>query len=221
MGVPFDLIIFDCDGVLIDSETISARTLIGLLEPFGVQIDFNYIQRHFLGRSFPTIAETIRADFDVTLSEGFEAMYRRVLLDAFKTELRPTKGIETVLRHLDIPFCVATSSSPERALRSLEMTGLAPYFADRVFTASDVPNGKPAPDLFLHVAATLGADPARCLVVEDSLSGLQAGHSAGMTIWRYIGGGHLDGAVRPPPAALGAVTYLNTWSDFSELLAKT
>ena len=187
-----DLVIFDCDGVLIDSEGLSGEVLIASLAEIGVAIDFDVFCRHMVGRSFPTVAAELRAQGGAALPDGFEAQYRRRLLARFETELFPTRGVEAMLDALDLPACVATSSSPERVRQSLDVTGLAGRFA-HVFTASEVARGKPAPDLFLHAAARMGAAPSRCLVVEDSLPGLEAARAAGMRALRYTGGAHLRG----------------------------
>ena len=200
----FDLVIFDCDGVLIDSEIISARMLVQELAGLGVEIDLAYVARHFLGRSYPTVMQTIRREFGLDLPPSFEDLYRDRLLEAFRKELKVMPGVADVLDKLAIPFCVATSSSPRRVAMSLELTGLSGRVGDRLFTASQVANGKPAPDLFLFAAARMGADPARTLVIEDSLTGLRAGLSAGMTVWHFTGGSHfhagapLDDAADPP-----------------------
>lgn len=186
-----DLVIFDCDGVLIDSEIISARMLVGELARLGVTIDLAYVARHFLGRSYPTVMKVIRADFGLDLPEGFEEAYRSRLLAAFETDLRVMPGVVPVLQALGVPWCVATSSSPARARRSLEIAGLDRLVDGRLFTASDVARGKPAPDLFLHAAARMGADPARCLVIEDSLMGVRAARAAGMAVWQFTGGSHM------------------------------
>ena len=195
------LVIFDCDGVLVDSEVISARVLVEVAAEAGVAFDAPYVARHFLGRSFPTVARSIAADFRVTLPPDFEARYRSRLLARFEADLRPTPGIEDLLGRLAVPSCVATSSSPARAARSLALTGLD-RFLPRVFTASEVARGKPAPDLFLHAAAMMGAAPASCLVIEDSPPGLLAARAAGMAVVAYAGGSHMRGA--GPGTTLGA-----------------
>ncbi len=189
-----DLIIFDCDGVLIDSEVISARMLIAELGCHGVAMDMAFVTRHFLGRSYPVVLKEVRERWGVVLPERFEADYRARLLSAFARDLKPMPGVREVIERLGGRYCLATSSSPERLARSLEITGLAPLFAGLCFTASEVARGKPAPDLFLHAAARMGADPARCVVVEDSLNGLRAGLAAGMEVWRFVGGSHLAGS---------------------------
>jgi HAD superfamily hydrolase (TIGR01509 family) len=201
---PFDLVIFDCDGVLIDSEIISARMLIAELARLGVDIDLDHVARHFLGRSYPTVMAQIRKDFQLDLPCDFEDRYRESLLEAFSRDLRIMPGVLDVLDELSVPFCVATSSSPRRVEMSLHLTGLDARTKGRVFTASQVERGKPAPDLFLFAAEHLGHAPSRTLVVEDSLTGVRAAHAAGMTVWRFVGGSHFRatsvGHEAPPDA---------------------
>ncbi|MBT9382888.1 HAD family hydrolase [Pseudooceanicola sp. CBS1P-1] len=196
---PFDLVIFDCDGVLIDSEVISARMLVAELALRGIAIDLPYVARHFLGRSYPVVMQQIRQDFGVTLTADFEADYRNRLIAAFESELRIMPGVRAAIEGLRVPYMLATSSSPRRLESSLRIVGLSDLFAGRCVTASEVAHGKPAPDLFLHAAAKAGADPARCLVIEDSLPGLRAGLAAGMTTWQFTGGSHLKGLDLPLP----------------------
>lgn len=186
-----DLIIFDCDGVLIDSEIISARMLVDELDRLGVRIDLPYVARHFLGRSYPTVMATIRREFGLDLPPDFEDRYRTRLLEAFQRDLTIMPGVAEVLTRLDLPFCVATSSSPRRAEMSLRLVGLWDLCGDRLFTASQVARGKPEPDLFLFAADRMGAAPGRCLVIEDSLTGIRAARAAGMEIWRFTGGSHM------------------------------
>jgi HAD superfamily hydrolase (TIGR01509 family) len=208
------LIIFDCDGVLIDSEVISAEVLIDLARDQGLNIDRAYVRDHFLGRSFPTVAATIRAQLGVALPLDFEAAYRAELLRRFETRLAPTPGIVDLLPRLRVPACVATSSSPPRVSRSLAITGLDRFFGGRVFTASQVARGKPAPDLFLFAAAQMGAAPADCLVIEDSRPGVEAARNAGMAVVLYTGGSHMGGKAfdsDPAPVACDA------WDRFPAL----
>jgi HAD superfamily hydrolase (TIGR01509 family) len=208
---PIDLVIFDCDGVLIDSEGLSARVLLSALSRLGAEVDFDYFCVNFVGRSFPTVARDIRDTFALFLPEGFERDYRRDLLAAFEKELTLTPGIARVLERLAVRSCVATSSSRERATTSLRVVGLTARFGADVFTASEVSRGKPAPDLFLHAAARMNTDPARCLVIEDSLPGVEAAESAGMQVLRYTGGAHLKGRVLKHGAG---VRSFDNWDDF-------
>ena len=188
-----ELVIFDCDGVLIDSEIISARMLVSELTRLGVAIDLPYVVRHFLGRSYPVVMDQIRRDFGLNLPPSFEEQYRERLLEAFRAGLRIMPGVAAVLDTLAVPVCVATSSSPRRAAMSLHLVGLGALVGPRLFTASQVARGRPAPDLFLHAASEMGAAPSACLVIEDSLPGIRAGLAAGMQVWRFTGGSHLAG----------------------------
>ena len=210
----FDLVIFDCDGVLIDSEVISARMLIAELQGYGVSVDMPYVARHFLGRSYPVVLATIRKDFGVALPEGFEADYRARLIAGFRAGLQAMPGVRQVIEALNMPYCLATSSSPPRLAQSLDIVGFTELFAGRSVTASEVRNGKPAPDIFLHAAAKFGTDPARCLVIEDSLVGVRAGLAAGMQVWRFTGGSHLRGLdLTPDPEAQPHRTFAS-FADF-------
>ena len=213
----FDLVIFDCDGVLIDSEIISARMLVDELGRLGVSIDLDYVARHFLGRSYPTVMKVIRSDFGLDLPADFEARYRARLMDAFERGLRPMPGAAGVLAAMARPWCVATSSSDLRARRSLDIAGLSAIVGGRLFTAAMVQNGKPAPDLFLLAAARMGADPARCLVIEDSLNGIRAARAAGMAVWRFTGGSHLAGTPPAEPGEARPDLRFASWADFADI----
>lgn len=196
----FDLVIFDCDGVLIDSEIISAQMLVTELAKFGVSIDLEYVAKYFLGRSYPTVMNQIRSEFGLDLPLEFENQYRERLMAAFETDLQIMPHIKDVLACLDLPYCVATSSSPRRAETSLRLVGLEALTGSSLFTSTMVARGKPAPDLFLLAMREMGAsDPARCLVIEDSLNGIRAARSAGMPVWRFTGGSHLADRVPQEP----------------------
>jgi len=211
------LVIFDCDGVLIDSEVISARVLVEEAARDGVALTPAYVRDHFLGRSFPTVAAIIRERFATALPADFEHRYRSRLLARFETDLRLTPGILELIARLRVPFCLATSSSPPRLARSLAITGLDRVFAHR-FTASEVARGKPAPDLFLHAAARMGAMPGRCLVIEDSRPGVLAAQAAGMRVGLYAGASHMRGAGLPPDPAVPA---FDDWAAFPGLWPDT
>lgn len=212
-----DLVIFDCDGVLIDSEIISARMLVAELAPLGVKIDLDFVARNFLGRSYPVVMAQIRRDFGLDLPADFEERYRARLLDAFGRELKIMPHVREVLENLATPYCVATSSSPNRAARSLGLVGLAELVGPRLFTASMVPNGKPAPDLFLHAAAAMGARPGACLVIEDSLTGLAAARRAGMEAWRFTGASHLAGRELSEPEEARPKLRFASFADFFQI----
>lgn len=208
------LIILDCDGVIADSEVLSATVLIDQLAALGIAMTPEEVRRDFLGRSFPTVAGTIRQRFGIPLPLSFESDYRSRLLDRFTADLRPTPGVLAVLDRLPLPACIATSSSPQRVGRTLQVLGLSGRFP--VFTASQVPRGKPAPDLFLFAADRMGFPPGEALVVEDSAPGIAAAQAAGMAVLHYTGGAHLRGQALPPEAD---TPRFDNWDDFPHLLA--
>ena len=211
----FDLVIFDCDGVLIDSEIISAKMLVVELAKLGVVIDLDYVARHFLGRSYPTVMNQIRDEFGLDLPPAFEDDYRPRLLAAFATDLRIMPHVREVLAQLDLPYCVATSSSPRRAETSLRLVGLDALTGPALFTSTMVARGKPAPDLFLHAMAAMGVgNPARCLVIEDSLNGIRAARGAGMPVWRFTGGAHLADRVSEEPLDARPDGWFASFADF-------
>lgn len=213
----FDLVIFDCDGVLIDSEIISARMLVQELDGMGVHIDLPYVAQHFLGRSYPTVMAQIRREFGLDLPPEFEEQYRIRLMAAFEAHLKVMPGVKAALEALALPWVVATSSSPKRATRSLEIAGLRDLVGDGLYTASLVARGKPAPDLFWHVAAAHGVEPARCLVIEDSLNGVRAGLAAGMEVWRFTGGSHLAGLSLDAPPDAQSHRHFHDFTSFLSL----
>lgn len=197
------LIIFDCDGVLVDSEPIAMRLLLETLAEAGLVIEPEAANARFLGRSLASI-RAILAESGLTLTDAALEEMRRRLYAAFEAELKPVAGVAEVLAALPVPYCVASSSQPERIELSLRVTGLWPRFEGRMFSATMVARGKPAPDLFLHAAKSMGHAPADCLVVEDSPAGIAAGQAAGMRVVAFTGGSHaLTAAHRAAIAALG------------------
>ncbi|MBW7963110.1 HAD family hydrolase [Bradyrhizobium sp. BR 10261] len=209
-----DLIIFDCDGVLVDSELLSCRCLSEVLAQFGLQLSVEQALELFLGRSTGAIEQHYRELGQVLPSEFLSRLKARVL-ETFAGSLQPIPGVGTVLSRLKTPCCVASSSDLDRVSLSLEVTGLAPHFGDRLYTAQMVRYGKPAPDLFLHAAGKMQASPSRTLVIEDSVSGVQAAKAAGMRVWGFVGGGHYrrrDG--RAILSAVGADRVFAQMSDF-------
>jgi HAD superfamily hydrolase (TIGR01509 family) len=184
-----DLIIFDCDGVLIDSEVLSCRCLSEVLAGYGINLGLDQALELFLGRSttavldhYEALGRPIPQRFSAELSAGVRA--------AFLSALCPIEGVSSVLEGLQIPHCVASSSDFDRVSFSLSLTGLAPHFDSRLYTSQMVERGKPAPDLFLYAAERMQADPRRTLVIEDSISGVRAAKAAGMTVWGFVGGSH-------------------------------
>ena len=184
-----DLIIFDCDGVLVDSEVLSCRCLSKVLSGYGIDLGLDQALDLFLGRSTTAIVEYYEA-LGRSIPEEFSTELRAGVRAAFTSALCPIEGVNTLLEGLKIPHCVASSSDLDRVSYSLFLTGLAAHFDKRLYTSQMVERGKPAPDLFLYAADRMQADPRRTLVIEDSISGIEAAKAAGMTVWGFVGGSH-------------------------------
>ena len=188
MAAPFDLVILDCDGVLVDSEPIAVRIDVEVLAELGWTVTEADVIERFVGISeadmVRQIEEHLGRPLPATWDEEFVPRYRA----AFEAELAPVEGVVEALDGLSVQTCVASSGTHERIRFSLGLTGLLERFEDRIFSATDVKLGKPAPDLFLHAARSLGADPSRCAVVEDSHFGVVAARAAGMHAFGYSGG---------------------------------
>ena len=184
----FELVIFDCDGVLVDSERIGVRIDVVVLAKLGWALSEAEVIERFVGRSDEYMVGEIERELGHTLPAGWEGEFAPLYREAFETELAPVDGIVDALDALELPMCVASSSSHERIRYTLARTGLLERFDGRIFSASDVANGKPAPDLFLHAAAAMGALPGACAVVEDSRWGVDAARAAGMRVFAYAGG---------------------------------
>src|SRR6202521_6390497 len=184
-----DLIIFDCDGVLVDSEVLSCRCLSEVLAGYGIDLGVDQALDLFLGRSTTAVLDHYGA-LGRLIPEQFSTELRAGVRAAFLAALCPIEGVNSVLEGLQIPHFVASSSDFDRVSFSLSLTGLAPHFDSRLYTSQMVERGKPAPDLFLYAAERMQADQHRTLVIEDSASGVSAGKAAGMAGWGFVGGSH-------------------------------
>jgi HAD superfamily hydrolase (TIGR01509 family) len=185
-----ELIIFDCDGVLIDSEAIACRADAACLAEIGITMSAEEIMDRYVGISSDTMFADIASRHGRTLPPVFFETARSRVAAAFETDLLPMAGVEMALHALPFTRCVASSSAPARLQHSLSLTGLLQYFDPHIFSATQVERGKPAPDLFLFAAATMQAAPEMCVVVEDSEPGVQAAVAAGMQVIGFTGGGH-------------------------------
>ena len=181
----FELIIFDNDGVLVDSEPVANQVLASLLTEYGFPCTPEESIATFMGHSMPQVRAMVEERLGRPVPADLEARYIAQLFPTFERSLRPIPGIEDALRAIDQTVCVASSGTHERIRLTLGATGLWDRFGGRVFSAQDVVRGKPAPDLFLHAAASLGVDPRRCAVVEDSPAGVTAANAAGMTSFGF------------------------------------
>ena len=203
------LVIFDCDGVLVDSERIAVEIDVAVLARVGLNLSRQQVVERFVGRSASVMEAAIEQHLGDRLTPELQAEFDQLYTDAFARDLEPVTGIRDTLSQLDGPTCVASSSTPESLRRKLTRVGLWDHFAGRVFSAEQVANGKPAPDLFLYAAERMGQSPARCVVVEDSSFGVQAARAAGMHAFAF------KTELVDPQTLRGPHTTL--FSDMSEL----
>ncbi len=207
------LLIFDCDGVLVDSERIALEILAAMLTELGWPIDPAECRARFMGRSTRDVLTEAEQILGRPIPAELREAVQARLFARLRRELQPVRDIRDVVAALSYPVCVASSSPPERIALSLEVTDLAPLFADRVFSAAEVRHGKPAPDLFLHVAARMGIPPQQAIVIEDSPAGVLAARRAGMGAIGFAGASHADSALAGLLAAAGAGEVLTRMRD--------
>jgi HAD superfamily hydrolase (TIGR01509 family) len=181
----YKCIIFDCDGVLVDSESIAIGTLVDMANSLGAKMSIEESIINLKGKSLNLCMGIVESLIEKPLPETFEADYRTNTFKAFKEQIQPIKGIKDVVGNLKIPFCVA-SSGPENKIRlNLEITGLLSYFENKIFSCYSIQKWKPEPDIFLWAAKTMGFEPHECLVIEDSVSGVKAAKKGGFDVYGY------------------------------------
>lgn len=181
----YKCIIFDCDGVLIDSESIAIGVLVDMANYLGANMKFEESLISLKGKAFNLCMELISKRINKPLPINFEADYRVNAFEAFRENIQPIKGINDVVENLTIPFCVA-SSGPENKIRlNLEITGLLSFFENKIFSCYAIQKWKPEPDIFLWAAKTMGFEPHECLVIEDSVSGVYAAKKGGFDVYGY------------------------------------
>jgi HAD superfamily hydrolase (TIGR01509 family) len=183
-----ELVIFDCDGVLIDSERLAIEVDVRVLHELGWPLSEEEVIERFVGRSDRDTKAAIEAHLGRKLPPDFEKRLERLYEEAFAGRLAPVEGVIDALEQITLPSCVASSGTHEYLRYTLGLVGLYERFAGRIFSAQDVTRGKPAPDLFLHAAERMAVSPAGCLVVEDSRSGVEAARAAGMRVAAFAGG---------------------------------
>ncbi|MFE2265504.1 HAD family hydrolase [Streptomyces griseosporeus] len=211
----YELVIFDNDGVLVDSEPISNRHLAAHLTELGHPTTYEESIRDYMGSAMHRIHELVFERTGQRLPEDFDDVFHARVFAAFERELKPVAGVEDVLEKLTaagVPYCVASSGSHERIRVGHRTTGLDRWFDEgRIFSSQDVGRGKPAPDLFLHAAQKMGVAPERCVVVEDSPLGVQAAVAAGMDVLGFT-------AMTPAARLVGASQLFGSMAELGELL---
>ena len=214
--MPPKLIIFDCDGVLVDSEMIASRQLAAFLSELGRPTTPAECRATFTGMSIKSVGELVCRDWDMTLPNDFVEQLRLRDIDAFARELKPIQGVADILSELSssqTAFCVASSGTPEKIRHSLTITGLLDFFNGNLFSASQVTHGKPAPDLFEFAAYEMGVPPEQSIVIEDAAPGVQGGVAAGMTVFGFTGGSHCTDETQEQLRSSGAAEVCTSMDE--------
>jgi HAD superfamily hydrolase (TIGR01509 family) len=213
-NVSLDLVIFDCDGVLVDSEVISCRAHAATLTHHGYAITADQVLDRFLGVSDREARLTIEVELGRSLPGDFEAQVKQATLQGYADDLQPVPYVAEAVAAIGLPKCVASSGTPEKIRHGLTCAGLYDILAPHIFSASQVKRGKPAPDLFLFAAEQMRILPARCVVIEDSVPGVTGARAAGMTVLGFHGGSHCRPGYADKLRAAGAAA---TFGDMRQL----
>jgi len=216
----FDLVIFDCDGVLVDSEVISCRAHAETLTRHGYSITAEQVLTRFLGVSDREARQTIEAELGRKLPGDFEAQMKQAALQHYADELRAIPFVGEALAAIGLPKCVASSGTPEKIRHGLTCAGLHDLLAPNIFSAVQVERGKPAPDLFLFAAAQMQTAPARCLVIEDSVPGITGARAADITVLGFHGGSHCRPGYGDTLRAAGAIMTFDDMRQLPGLVAQ-
>ena len=215
MAWPPTLVIFDCDGVLVDSELPANRTFRLMLAEQGLELSLAETVGLLKGLSLPACGALLKERFGLVLPDDFFERLQQRTYQAFQDELNAVPGVQDAVEGLALPFCVASSGAIEKMHFTLGLTGLLELFRDRMFSAEQVARGKPFPDLFLHAAAQMGHSPDACVVIEDSLPGVKAAQAAGMTVLGFAGTELADA----DELATAGATVFSDMRDLATLLA--
>lgn len=215
----WDLVIFDCDGVLIDSELLTVDVEVALLAELGIAITADEILDRYVGLSMKSMLADLEDRFGCPLGDDFASRHAFRVNEVFDRDLRAMPGVIDLLDRLPDKICVASSSSPERLRHTLGIAGLYDRFHPHIFGATMVERGKPAPDLFLHAAQQMSAEPSRCVVIEDSIPGIEAAIAAGMTAIGFTGGSHCRGGHAARLSAGGAAVVVGSMAEMPSAIA--
>ena len=177
--------IFDCDGVLVDSEPIGNQILVDMANNLGANIDLSFAMEHFKGSHFKACIKIISNLVNQPIPESFETEYRQRSLDEFEKHLKPIEGVSQLVKQLQLPFCVASSGMESKMRFNLNLVGLLPYFEGKLFSCYTIQKFKPEPDVFLWAAKTMGFKPYECVVVEDSVLGAQGAINGGFDVFGF------------------------------------
>ena len=176
-------IIFDCDGILVDSETIANQVLLSMSAPFGLRMTMEEAVKNFNGRRLKNIFEQIEKLTNKKLPDSFEADFRKQTFEAFKTDLKAVKGVRRFIENLSVPYCVASSGPVEKITLNLTTTRLIQNFENRIFSSYEINSWKPDPEIFIHACNQMGFKKEECIVIEDSVAGVIAGVKGGFKVF--------------------------------------
>ncbi|MBV5266531.1 HAD family hydrolase [Pinisolibacter aquiterrae] len=213
------LIIFDCDGVLIDSEIVAARLEAEAITALGLPMTAQEICTRFAGTTTREVWATLERELGRPLPAGFFETHLAHVRDVFSREIEAIPGVHTVIERLEVPYCVASSTQLPSLITNLGTAGLAHLFDGHLYSASQVKRPKPAPDVFLFAASQMGSDPADCLVIEDSLAGVTAARRAGMPVIGFTGGSHVGPGHAERLIEVGAASTFERMTDLPAILA--
>lgn len=216
-----DLVIFDCDGVLVDSEILAARVEAQLLSEAGFEISAEELAETYAGLTFKDILLRVETSAGIPLQASLIDKAEKLIDRRLKQDVRAIEGVHEAIAQLTVPRCICSNSRADRIEFMLEKTRLLPLFAGRIFSALDTPSGKtkPAPDVFVHAAQALGADPARTFVIEDSVHGINGAQAAGMRVIGFTGASHSYPGHADALTEAGAETVIRRWSELKSVLA--
>lgn len=217
-----EAVIFDCDGVLVDSEVLALEVELAALAGIGLTYEEEDFKARFMGMSTPAFYDALEADHRIRNGQNLPEGFREQCSAAYRAQwhrLKEIAGAHAAIANLAHPKAVASSSHTDALARKLKLTGLWDLFAPHIYSADDVVHAKPAPDLFLCAADAMHIAPTRCLVIEDSSNGVRAGRAAGMTVWGFLGGGHMNEAGGARLMAAGADRLIRDWAEAGEALA--
>jgi len=216
-------VIFDCDGVLVDSEILAHEVEIEVLQSIGLHYDRHEFTQRFMGMSdaafFAALDEDGKARLGRSIIEEIQGPMRDRLQKAVAERLTEVPGAARAVKAVGCAKAVASSSTLNYLRNKLSKTGLWQSFDPHIYSAEHVTHAKPAPDLFLHAASELGVAPAECLVIEDSVNGVLAGRAAGMRVWGFGGGGHMTERIAARLSEVGAERIVATWAEAEPLFA--
>jgi len=221
-SAPFSAVIFDCDGVLVDSEVLALEVELNALAEIDLPYDRSEFRARFMGMSNSAFFDALEADHRVRHGRDLPEGFREMCHGRFQAEwhrLAEVPGARAAIERVSLPKAVASSSTHEALARKLRYTDLWSLFAPHIYSADHVARAKPAPDLFLHTADALAVAPSRCLVLEDSANGIAAARAAGMTVWGFTGGGHMDARCGARLLSAGAEQLVPDWQTAGQLLS--